>query len=413
MKRGLDKVCKLVCEKIDNMSKPISSAEDVSFVAKISANNDKVVGDLVATAVDKVGKGGSVTIEDGRSVETTLDLIEGFRFQSGYLSNYFITDERRGVCRYEDALLFLCDAQVDQLQSILPVLEIAAREQKPLVIVSDNVEGQALSALIMNCARGNMKVSAVKSPSYGEDRRSIMEDLAIATGATYYRTMLGDDLSKVTINNLGTCQSIEVSKYSTIIVGGGGSHEDLKNRIDNLQTQIKDAESLQDAENLQSRVTRLSSGVAVIRVGAPTEVEMVEKKHRIEDALEAVRSAQQEGIVPGGGLAMYRISQTILDDIRNIELTEDQKYAAQIFYDVLRSPMKTMASNAGCNFDEIDSILSGESDDVGYNFLELLPVNMYSAGIIDPAKVSKNALVNAVSAAGTLLTTNYAIIEVD
>jgi|14_taG_2_1085336.scaffolds.fasta_scaffold01686_9 chaperonin GroEL len=411
VKRGLDKVCTLVCEKIEEKSKPISSVEDVAFVAKISANNDQVIGDLISTAVDRVGKGGSVTIEDGRSTETTLDLVEGFRFQSGFLSNYFVTDERRNVCRYDNALIFLCDAQVDQVQTILPVLEIAAREQKPVVLVCDDVEGQALSALVMNTARGSMKVAAVKSPKYGEERRAVMQDLAIATGAKYFRTMMGDQVKQVTINDLGTCHNIEISKYGTIVVGGGGDVSELAARIEDLKQQVKDAESLTDAEHIQERVTRLASGVAIVRVGAATEIEMTEKKHRIEDALEAVRSAQQEGIVPGGGLTLYRIAQTILEDIKGIELTEDQKFAAEIFYDVLRSPMSAMCDNAGVDFGEMDAVLRGKPDNTGFNFLTGEPVDMYESGIIDPAKVTKNALQNAVSAAGTLLTTNFAIIE--
>lgn len=411
VKRGLDKVCDFVTEKIQEKSRPISNIDDISFVAKISANNDQVVGDLVSTAVDKVGKGGSVTIEDGRSTETTLDLVEGFRFQSGFLSNYFVTDERRNVCRYENALLFLCDAQIEQVQTILPVLEIAAREQKPVVLICDNVEGQALSALVMNSVRGSMKVAAVKSPKYGEERRAVMQDLAIATGAKYFRTMMGDQLNNVTINDFGTCQSVEISKYGTIIVGGGADIDQLSERIDDLKQQVKDSESLVDAEQIQERLTRLSSGVAVIRVGAATEVEMVEKKHRIEDALEAVRSAQQEGIVPGGGLTLYRLSKTIIDETRNLEMTEEQRFASEIFLNVLQSPIRTMAENAGYTYDEVDSIISNESDNVGFNFLTGEPVDMYNSGIIDPAKVTKNALRNAVSAAGTLLTTNYAIIE--
>ena len=411
VKRGLDKVCELVCDKIADASRPISSVEDVAFVAKISANNDQVIGDLIATAVDKVGKGGSVTIEDGRSTDTTLDLVEGFRFRSGYLSNYFVTDERRNVCRYESPLLFLCDAQVDQVQLILPVLEIAAREQKPLIFVCDDVEGQALSALIMNSVRGSMKVAAVKSPRYGEERKSLMEDLAIATGGKYFKTMLGEDVKEVTINDLGTCKTIEISKYGTIVVGGGGNHLSLLSRIEDLKEQVKDAETLVDAEQIQERITRLSSGVAVIRVGAPTEVEMIEKKHRIEDALEAVRSAQQGGVVCGGGLALYRISQSIMEDIKKLDLTQDQMFAADIFLNVLQSPIATMADNAGFDYDVIQKQIESEDPNVGFNFLSGEVVDMFESGIIDPAKVTINALKNAVSAAGTLLTTNYAIIE--
>ena len=411
VKRGLDRVCDLVCEKIDEVSRPINSVEDIAFVAKISANNDQVIGDLIATAVDKVGKGGSVTIEDGRSTETTLDLVEGFRFQSGYLSNYFVTDERRNVSRYESPLLFLCDAQIDQVQLILPVLEIAAREQKPLVFICDDVEGQALSALIMNSVRGSMKVAAVKSPKYGEERKEIMKDLAVATGARYFRTMLGEDIKEVTVNDLGTCKTIEISKYSTIIVGGGGDHLSLLTSIEYLKQQVKDAESLVDAGQIQERITRLSSGVAVVRVGAPTEIEMIEKKHRIEDALEAVRSAQQDGVVSGGGLTLYRISKKIMQDIESLDLSKDQGFAADIFLDVLQSPIATMAQNAGFDYSKVDELIQTEQDHVGFNFLSGKVVDMYESGIIDPAKVTKNALRNAVSAAGTLLTTNFAIIE--
>ena len=307
----------------------------------------------------------------------------------------------------------MCDAQVDQIQSILPVLEIAAREQKPIVFVCDDIEGQALSALIMNSVRGSMKVAAVKSPKYGEERRLVMEDLAIATGAKYFRTMLGDEVKDVTINDLGTCKSVEVSKYGTIVVGGGGSYLDLLSRVEDLKQQVKDAETLPDAEIIQERVTRLSSGVAVIRVGAATEIEMVEKKHRIEDALEAVRSAQQDGVVPGGGLTLYRLSKTIVEDCKSLELTSEQQYAAEIFLDVLQSPMKTMAVNAGYSYEEVDEMISNKSSDIGFNFLTGESVDMYNNGIIDPAKVTKNALRNAVSAAGTLLTTNFAIIEDD
>jgi len=223
--------------------------------------------------------------------------------------------------------------------------------------------------------------------------------------------MMGDQVKQVTINDLGTCHNIEISKYGTIVVGGGGDVSELAARIEDLKQQVKDAESLTDAEHIQERVTRLASGVAIVRVGAATEIEMTEKKHRIEDALEAVRSAQQEGIVPGGGLTLYRIAQTILEDIKGIELTEDQKFAAEIFYDVLRSPMSAMCDNAGVDFGEMDAVLRGKPDNTGFNFLTGEPVDMYESGIIDPAKVTKNALQNAVSAAGTLLTTNFAIIE--
>ncbi len=411
VKRGLDKVCDLICAQITDSSRPVSSLEDIAFVAKISANNDPVIGDLVATAVDKVGKMGSVTIQDGRSMETTLDLVEGFRIQSGYASNYFVTDERRNVCKYENPLIFLCDAQVESVQTILPVLEVAAREQKPIILVCDDIEGQALSALIMNSVRGSMKVAAIKSPKYGEERRSIMEDLSIATGAKYFKTMLGDDLKQIDINDLGVCKTVEISKYGTIFVGGGGDPDTMFQRIEDLNQQVKEAETLIDAEQIQERVSRLSSGVAIINVGAPTEIEMIEKKHRIEDALEAVRSAQQQGIVPGGGLTLYRISKQVSSIIEGLDLTEHQHYAAEIFSDVLQSPLAQMSANAGIDYRDVDQDLVNEEETVGFDFLSGRKVDMYESGVIDPAKVTIQALRNAVSASGTLLTTNYAIIE--
>ena len=411
VKRGLDKVCDLVCEKVEEKSRPISSVEDVAFVAKISANNDQVIGDLISTAVDKVGKGGSVTIEDGRSTETTLDLVEGFRFQSGFLSNYFVTDERRNVCRYDNALIFLCDAQVDQVQTILPVLEIAAREQKPVVLVCDDVEGQALSALVMNSARGSMKVAAVKSPKYGEERRATMQDLAIATGAKYFRTMMGDQVKDVTINDLGTCHNIEISKYGTIIVGGGGDTDELSQRIEDLKQQVKDAESLVDAEQVQERVTRLSSGVAIVRVGAATEIEMIEKRHRIEDALEAVKSAQAEGVLPGGGSFLVQNSSQMVEFLEDKVENETQALGVRIVQGAVREPLKQMCLNAGESPDIIVHDVSQQEKNFGYDFGEHKMVNLVERGVIDPARVTRCALQNSVSVAGTLITSNFAIVE--
>jgi chaperonin GroEL len=256
-----------------------------------------------------------------------------------------------------------------------------------------------------------MKVAAVKSPKYGEERRAVMEDLAVATGAKYFKTMLGDDIKDITINDLGTSKTIEVSKYSTIIVGGSARPVDLMQRVEDLKTQIKEAESLTDAEQIQERVTRLSSGVAIIRVGAPTEIEMVEKKHRIEDALEAVRSAQQDGVVAGGGVTLYRIAQGLAEESVELDLNEEQSLAVDIFVRVLQSPIVTMAENAGLKFSEINKLLEKEEDSVGFNFLTGKVVDMFEEGVIDPCKVTVNALKNAVSAAGTLLTTNFAIIQ--
>jgi chaperonin GroEL len=407
LKRGIDKAVQAIVGRIEEIAKPISSEEDIEHVASISANNDRTIGKLIATAVDKVGKDGSITIEEARSVDTSLDIVEGFRFDSGYLAGAFINDERRGVVKYEDPYILVTDRKFDSVQDMLPVLELIAREGKPFVIVADEIEGQALAALIMNAMRGTMKVAAVKAPRYGEERRNIMKDLAISVGANFIATENGTKMSDVKLKDFGRAKKIEIAKGLTTIVGGYGSMEDVDRQIDIIKAELQQTESIYECERLQERITRLASGIAIIRVGAATEVEMIEKKHRIEDALEAVRSAQQEGIVPGGGVALIRATEGLEVATEN----EEQALGVKIVLKAAEEPIRQMAMNAGESPDLIVNIVKSEVFDAGYDFLNRNVIMMVKSGIIDPAKVTRCAIQNAASAAGTLITTNYSIVQ--
>lgn len=407
IKRGLEKCCEVATAGVADLAKPISSVEDIRHIASISANNDRVIGDLIATAVDKIGKNGSVSVEDAKSHETKLELVEGFKFQAGYAARAFVTDERRGLVKYDNPMFLITDSKIEQVNDILPALEIAAREGRPFVIVSDEIEGQALAALIMNTIRGSMKVAAVKAPSYGEDRRGIMSDLATATGAKFFQQSLGHKITEVSLTDFGQAASIEVAKNRTTIVDGEGDWNQVENRIEEIKNEINDTDDLHAAQRLQDRITRLSSGVAIIRVGANSEVELIEKKHRIEDALEAVNSAQQEGIVLGGGMTLLKIAEAM-----NIEFDNpEQATALTIFKNALQSPFNTMAQNAGHN-PEVLRITMGDCKDMeGFNFLTGRKEDLFQSGVIDPAKVTRCALKNAVSVAGTLLLTNHSIVH--
>ena len=407
LKRGIDKAVESVVSRLAQIAKPISSEEDIEHVASISANNDRIIGKLIATAVDKVGKDGSITIEEARSVDTSLDIVEGFRFDSGYLAGAFINDERRGVVKYEDPYILVTDRKFDSVQDMLPVLELIAREGKPFVIVADEIEGQALAALIMNAMRGTMKVAAVKAPRYGEERRNIMKDLAISVGATFIATENGTKMSDVKLKDFGRAKKIEIAKSLTTIVGGQGKMEEIDKQIDIIKAELQQTENMYECERLQERITRLASGIGIIRVGAATEVEMIEKKHRIEDALEAVRSAQQEGIVPGGGVALLRATEGLEVATDN----EEQALGVKIVLRAAEEPIRQMALNAGESPDIIVSMVKSEVFDAGYDFLNRRVIMMVETGIIDPVKVTRCAIQNAASAAGTLITTNYSIVQ--
>ena len=409
LKRGMDKASEAIADKLCELSKPISSVEDIEHIATISANGDVGIGKLIAKAVDLIGKDGAISIEEARSLETSLDVVEGFQFDSGYISPSFITDERRGVANYENAFILITDGAVTNVEELLPVLEVVARESRPLVIVAENIEGQALAALIMNSMRGTLKVVAIKAPRYGEERRNILGDLALSTGATMITRSANLKLKEVKIEHLGQCRTIEIGKNRSTIVGGHGDYDRVEERIEQLKAELATTDSMYECERIQERITRLASGVAIIHVGAATEIEMIEKKHRIEDALEAVRSAQQEGVVPGGGVALLRV----VNGLEVVTANEQQAQGVEIIKRAVSEPLRQMARNAGASADIIQSMVEGLSDFEGYNFSNGEVVNMIEAGIIDPVKVTRCALQNAVSVAGTLITTNHAIIQVE
>ena len=407
LKRGIDKAVIEIEKNLDKLATPISSVGDIEHIATISANGDKNIGKLIATAVNNIGKDGSITVEAAKSCETTLDIVEGFRFDSGYFANAFINDERRGVAVHEDCLMMVTNHKIEFVEEILPVLELVAREGRPLIIVAEEVEGQALSALIMNTVRGTMRIVAVKAPRYGEERHSIMQDLAISTGAMYITRDSGKTLKDIELKDLGTCKKIEVMKGMTTIVDGGGSTDEVDKRIETLKNTVSQIDDVYEAERVFERVTRLSSGVAVVKVGGSTEIEMIEKKHRIEDALEAVKSAQEQGIVPGGGTALLRCAK----NIQPVTESEDEDLGVKIVMRSVDAPLRQMAMNAGTSADIVVDKVSSAGDNIGWDFSKEELVDMLEKGIIDPVKVTKNALRNAASVSSTLLTSNYAIVE--
>ena len=411
LQRGITNTVKEICNKLSEQSTPVTSIEDIKHIATISANNDSTIGDLVAMAIDKVGQDGSITIEESRSLDTSIDIEEGFKVPSGVAASAFITDERRSVMSYDEPLILVTDHKIDAVEPILPILEMIAREGRPLIIVAEEVEGQALAALIMNAMRGTLKVAAIKAPFYGNERRDTLNDLAASVGATFVTRESGVKLNDVQLKHLGSAKSVEGNKYTTTFVGGNADFEEIEKRIESLKSDIKSCDDMQAAELMQGRIVRLVSGVAVIKVGGATQVEMIEKKHRVEDALEAVRSAQDEGIVGGGGTALLRASQDLI--VSTTDSHSDQAYGVSIVVNACRAPITQMALNAGLSPDIIiDRVLSSDTGN-GWDFRNDCLTNMIKGGIIDPVKVTKTALQNASSCAGTLITTNYGIIQTE
>jgi chaperonin GroEL len=405
IKRGMDAAVVSITDYLKSNAKPINSLEDIEHIATISANNDVTTGKLVASAVDLAGKNGAVTIEDARSNDTTLEVIEGFIFDSGFASNQFINNERQATCRFEDSLLFITDHKLEFVEPVLPVLELAARENKPLTIIADEIEGQLLAALIMNTVRGSMKVVAIKAPRYGEERRSILGDLAVATGGTFWTRESGKTFKDFKLADFGRAKTVETSKLATTIVGGKGTAQAIQERIEFVQELVAQTNDMYECERLQQRITRLASGISIIRVGASSEVELVEKKHRIEDALEAIRSAQAEGIHEGGGVALIRASKNVTCP----EFSEAQKVGFNIVIQSLSAPFRQMCKNCDLSADVmLDKVLVAEK---GLNFRTGELVNLFDEGIIDPVKVTCSALKNSVSVVSTLITTNHAIVE--
>ena len=412
LKKGMELAVNHLVGEIEKASTPIKSVEDIQNIATIAANGDETIGKLVAKAVDLAGKDGSVTIEEARSLETSLDLVEGFRFDAGYLATAFINDEQRGLVKYDNPIVMVTDEIIETVEDMLPALEVASREGRPFIIVAENVEGQALAALIMNALRGTMRVCGIKAPRYGEERRGILKDLATSVGATLISRETGVKLKDVKLTHFGEVKKLEVTKNFTTMVGGAGDLEEVERQIEKLKAILQDTESLHECEKIQERITRLASGVSVIRVGAATEIEMVEKRHRVEDALEAVRSAQLEGILPGGGSFLVQHSVALLDEKKEKINNEWQELGAKIVQQAIKEPLRQMAKNAGESADLILDHVQLEEINYGYDFTSRAMVDVLSSGIIDPARVTRCALQNAVSVAGILITSNYAIIEV-
>jgi len=407
LKRGMDAACEQIVETLKEQARQIRSEEDIRDIATISANNDDSIGTLVSTAVDRAGKDGSVLIEEARSMKTTLELIEGFRMDTGYLASSFITNERSGMVEYDNPLILVTDDKVEHVEQIYPTLELAARESRPLVLVASEVEGQALAALIMNSVRGTMKVCAVKAPRYGEERRKILRDLCLSIGATFITREDGLQLKDIQLGHFGQSKSVSIGKLWTTIVGGKGDYDGIDKQIEALKAEISQTENIKECERIQERITRLASGVAVIRVGAATEIEMIEKKHRIEDALEAVRSAQEMGVIAGGGSALARVSELVSVTSNG----QGGMLGHKIVLDACTAPLRQMCENAGESPDLITEKVKTADQNCGYNFMTREVENFFETGVIDPVKVTISALENATSVASTLITTNHAVVK--
>ena len=339
-KRGIDAAVVAMVEEIEKASQPVSSEEEIKHIATVSANGDSTIGTLIAEAVAAAGKDGAITIEESRSLQTSLDVVEGFSFNGGYVSPQFITDDRLGVVNYKDALILVTDHTLDTVEELLPVLEVVARDGRPFLIVAEEIEGQLLAALIINRMRNNMKIAAVKAPEYGEERRALLEDLATVTGATFVSKDSGIRLRDTKLEHLGEVKRVEISKYNTTLSDAQTDYNRLDERVEMLRNQIEEAEDLYEAERLQNRLTRLSSAISVIRIGGATDIEVTERKHRVEDALEAVRSAQEEGVVPGGGVALLRAANNVKVETDN----EDQTRGARTLLEASFAPLFTNTS---------------------------------------------------------------------
>ena len=408
LKRGIDKAVAAVLDELRKLSKPISTNREIAQVGSISANSDEAIGKIIADAMEKVGKEGVITVEDGKSLENELDVVEGMQFDRGYISPYFINDPDRQAAYLDDALVLLHDKKISNIRDLLPVLEATSKAGKPLLIVAEDIDGEALATLVVNAMRGILKVAAVKAPGFGDRRKAMLEDIAILTGATVISEETGKQLEKATLEDLGRAKRVEVRKDDTIIIDGAGDAQRIEARVKSIRVQIDEATSDYDREKLQERVAKLAGGVAVIKVGAATEVEMKEKKDRVDDALHATRAAVEEGIVPGGGVALLR-ARAAVTSLKGGNA--DQDAGIQIVLRALESPLRVIASNAG---DEpsvvIAKVLEGKGN-YGYNAATGEYGDLVEAGVVDPTKVTRTALQNAASIAGLILTTDATIAD--
>lgn len=411
LKKGIQKAINAAVNKLKEISIPVSSTKEIFQIASISAG-DEEIGKLIAEGFEKVGKDGVITVEESKTLQTELKILEGMQFDRGYLSPYMITNTEKMECIIQDAYILVTDKKIKNLNEIIGVLEVVSQSGKPLLIIAEDIENEVLSTLVLNKLRGALNVVAVKAPGYADKRKALCEDIAVLTGGTFICNELGYELKDVSLDKLGTASNIKVTKDSTTISGGKGIREDIENRINEIKAQISMAESEFDKNRLQERLAKLVGGIAVIYVGSATEVEMQEKKLRIEDAIEATKSAVEEGIVCGGGIALLNCVKTLEELISN--LNGDEKTGAEIILKSLYAPIKMITHNAGIDGGVvIDKILSQKSTTFGYNALTNEFVDMFKCGIIDPTKVTRTALENAGSVASTLLTTEVIVCDIE
>lgn len=409
IKRGIEKSVEVVISELKKLSKPVQDKKEIAQVGTISANNDPSIGELIAEAMDKVGKDGVITVEEAKSMETTLEVVEGMQFDRGYISPYFITDPERMECVLEDVFILINEKKISSMKDLLPILEQTAKMGKPLLILSEEVEGEALATLVVNKLRGTIQVCAVKAPGFGDRRKAMLEDIATLTGGTMISEDLGIKLESIKISDLGKAKKVTIDKENTTIVEGAGDHKKIEGRIKQIKAQIEETTSDYDKEKLQERLAKIVGGVAVINVGAATETEMKEKKARVEDALHATRAAVEEGIVPGGGVALLRT----LHALKDLKLDVDQQIGVEIVRRALEEPIRQIVNNAGLEGSVVvEKVKHSKEANYGFDADKEEYVDMIKAGIIDPTKVTRYALQNAASVAALLLTTAVMVTDV-
>lgn len=408
LKRGIDKAVTAIVDELKTLSRPITTNKEIAQVASISANADHAIGQIIADAMEKVGKEGVITVEEGKSLQNELDVVEGMQFDRGYISPYFINNPDKQVAALDEPMILLYDKKISNIRDLLPTLENVAKANKPLLIIAEDVEGEALATLVVNSMRGILKVAAVKAPGFGDRRKAMLEDIAILTGATVVSEETGMQLEKVSIEHLGRAKRVEVQKENTIIIDGAGDAAKIKARVQSIQTQIQEATSDYDKEKLQERVAKLAGGVAVIRIGAATEVEMKEKKDRVDDALHATRAAVEEGIVAGGGVALLR-ARSKISALKGDN--DDQEAGIRIVLRAVEEPLRAIVKNAGDEPSVVISKVLAGSGNYGYNAATGEYGDLVDTGVVDPTKVTRTALQNAASIAGLILTTDATVAE--
>ncbi|MBB1270812.1 chaperonin GroEL [Shewanella sp. SR44-3] len=409
LKRGIDKAVIAAVAELKKLSQECADTKAIAQVGTISANSDESIGEIIATAMEKVGKEGVITVEEGQALENELEVVEGMQFDRGYLSPYFINKPETGSVELDSPFILLVDKKISNIRELLPILEGLAKTGKPLLIVAEDVEGEALATLVVNNMRGIVKVAAVKAPGFGDRRKAMLQDVAILTGGTVIAEEIGLELEKATLEDLGTAKRVVITKDNTTIIDGSGEHTQITSRVAQIKQQMEDSSSDYDKEKLQERMAKLAGGVAVIKVGAATEVEMKEKKARVEDALHATRAAVEEGVVPGGGVALVRVASMIAD----IEvLNEDQKHGVVIALRAMESPLRQIATNAGQEASVVANTVKNGTGNYGYNAGNDTYGDMLEMGILDPTKVTRSALQFAASIAGLMITTEAMIAEI-